>query len=369
MFHVSSRLVSSVLASAGLLATAVLAPAAALADEDASGAVYTMTNAANGNQVVAYRRSESGKLTFSGSVATGGNGSGSGLGSGHSLMTTEDGRYVIAVNAGSNSVSVLRRDSHGLDQVGAAVPSGGVRPTSLTVHDDTVYVLNADSGSIAGFRLDRRNGLRPIDGSIQSLGANTSVPSQIQFDRSGRVLIVDERGSSTIDTFVVSERGVAGPAHTTASNAGGPFGFDVDRQGHILFSAVALGGGLMSGATSYDVNHRGLLSPNGAPVSSGQAAACWLAAAGHFAYTTNAGSGSIGGFAVASDGDLRLINTTALGAGSHPLDEAVSRDQHFLYVLVDGFHQINGYRVGGDGSLTQVTSVTVPVGAAGAAAN
>ena len=80
------------------------------------------------------------------------------------------------------------------------------------------------------------------------------------------MLIVDERGSSTIDTFVVDHRGVAGPAHTTPSNAGGSFGFDVDRRGHILFSAVALGGGLMSGATSYDVARDGTLTPNGGPV-------------------------------------------------------------------------------------------------------
>jgi 6-phosphogluconolactonase (cycloisomerase 2 family) len=363
------RLLSSLLASAGLLTTAVLAPAAALADEDASGAVYTMTNAPTGNEVIVYRRSETGALTPAGSVATGGKGSGTGLGSGHSLATTDNGRYVIAVNAGSNSVSVLRQDDHSLKLVGNAVPSGGVRPTSVTVHDRTVYVLNADSNSIAGFRLDRRQGLLPINGSIQNLGAGTSVPSQIQFDKSGRVLIVDERGSSTIDTFVVSELGIAGPPRTTPSNAGGPFGFDVNQRGNILFSAVALGGGAMSGATSYDVNRQGILTPNGAPVSSGQAAACWLAAAGHFAYTTNAASGSIGGFAVAQDGSLGLISTTSLGVGSHPLDEAVTRDQRLLYVLVDGLHHINGYRVGADGSLTPVASVAVPAGAIGAAAS
>jgi len=93
-----------------------------------------------------------------------------------------------------------------------------------------------------------------------------------------------------------------------------------------------------------------------------------LAAAGNFAYTTNAGSGSIGRFAVARDGSLSLVGTTTLGAGSHPLDEAVSRDQDLLYVLVDGSHQIAGYRVGHDGSLTPVTSVTVPTGVAGLAA-
>ena len=94
-----------------------------------------------------------------------------------------------------------------------------------------------------------------------------------------------------------------------------------------------------------------------------------LAAAGQFAYTTNAGSGSIGRFSVARDGSLSLTGTTTLGAGSHPLDEGVSRDQDFLYVLVDGFHEIVGYRVQHDGGLTQVTSLPVPSGAAGIGAS
>ena len=230
--------------------------------------------------------------------------------------------------------------------------------------------MNAGSNLIAGFRLDDKRGLQPIADSIQPLGAGTSVPSQIQFDKTGRVLIVDERGSSTIDTFVVDHRGVAGPARTTASNAGGPFGFDVDRRGNILFSAAAISinGALTSGATSYDVSWNGSLTPNGDPVSSGQAAACWLAAAGHFAYTTNAGSGSIGRFAIAHDGSLNLVGTTVVGMGSTPLDNAASHDQEFGYVLLGGFHQIVGYRIGHDGNLTQVTSVAVPVGAAGIAA-
>jgi 6-phosphogluconolactonase (cycloisomerase 2 family) len=94
-----------------------------------------------------------------------------------------------------------------------------------------------------------------------------------------------------------------------------------------------------------------------------------LAAAGQFAYTTNAGSGSIGRFGVARDGSLSLIGTTVLGAASHPLDEGVSRDQQFLYVLVDGVHEVAGYRVQRDGGLTQVTSVAVPTGAIGLGAS
>jgi hypothetical protein len=81
----------------------------------------------------------------------------------------------------------------------------------------------------------------------------------------------------------------------------------------------------------------------------------------------NAGSGSIGRLAIAGDGSLGLVGTTVVGTGSTPLDDAVSRDQDFMYVLLGGFHQIVGYRIGDDGGLTQVTSVTVPAGAAGIA--
>jgi 6-phosphogluconolactonase len=339
----------------------------AFADEG-NGAVYTMTNAPSGNAVVAFRRHRDGSLTPAGTFPTGGAGSGAGLGSGHAIVVSADGDEVVAVNAGSNTLSAFAVRDDRLELIGAPVPSGGTTPTSVTVHDDLVYVMNAGSNSIAGFRLDHR-GLEPIAGSTQPLGTGTSMASQIQFDRSGRVLIVDERGGSgTIDTYLVDDDGAARHVRTIASSGGGPFGFDVDRRGHVLFSNAALGGGLMSGATSYDVSRTGILTPNGGPVSSGQAAACWLAAAGRFAFTTNAASGSIGRFAVAGDGELSLIGTTVIGAGAHPLDVGVSRNQAYLYVLADGLHRLIGYRVGADGSLTQVTTVAIPVGAAGVGA-
>ncbi len=356
------------LAAAGVLSS-VLAPAvSASADEQTSG-VYTMTNAVTGNALLAFKRDRDGALRPDGTYPTGGNGTGTGLGSGHSIAVSDDGREVVVVNAGSNSVSAFRVHHHRLELLGTPVASGGTRPISVTLDSDRVYVLNGDSNSIAGFRLEDKHGLTPIAGSARPLGSGTSTPSQIQFDKTGHVLIVDERGSSTIDTFVVDQRGVAGPPRTTPSNAGGPFGFDVNHRGDLLLSAVALSDGQMSGATSYDVSRSGTLSPNGAPLTSGQAAACWLAAAGQFAYTTNAGSGSIGRFSVARDGSLSLTGTTVLGAGSHPLDEGVSRDQDYLYVLVDGFHELVGYRVQQDGKLTQVTSVPVPAGAAGIGAS
>lgn len=48
------------------------------------------------------------------------------------------------------------------------------------------------------------------------------------------MLVVDEGGSNTIDTFVVGPTGETGQAITTSSVGGGPFGFDFDRAGHLL---------------------------------------------------------------------------------------------------------------------------------------
>jgi 6-phosphogluconolactonase len=338
---------------------------AAFAHRD-KGFVYAASNSPAGNSLLVFSRDSDGGLTPAGSFPTGGDGSGVGLGSGHSVVASSDGCTVLVVNAGSNTVSAVGSRSDGLRLIGSPAPSGGTIPTSVTVHDSLVYVMNAGSGSISGFRLDSRLGLEPIPGSTRSLAASgIGTDSQIQFDRSGRVLIVDERGpGNVIQTFVLRSGGTIASGTTVAADGGGPFGFDVDRWGHVLFSNADLGGGLMRGASSYDVAHDGTLTPNGPPVSSGQAAACWLAVVGGYAFTTNAASGSIGTFAVAHDGSLSLAGTTPITATANPLDES-GADGHSLYVLANGLHEIIGYHVADDGALTQVATVPVPGGTVG----
>lgn len=333
----------------------------------AAGDVYTMTNAVSGNAIEAYARYSDGTLAPEGTYPTGGDGGT--LGSGHSIAVARDGRIVVNVNAGSNSVSAFAVTSGGLRRI-STVSSGGADPNSVTVSGDgLIYVLNAGSGTIAGFRL-AQGGLHQVPGSVRPLGAGAMTPRQIQFNNDGRVLVVDEGGSNTIDTFVVAPDGAAGPAITTPSAGGGPFGFDFDRAGRLLVSDAALSTG-QSGATSYDVARDGTVTANGAAVPINQAAACWLAAAGDFAYTANAGSGSIGRYAVGRDGSLTALGSTVVASdsASHPLDEAVSSNQRYLYVLANGLSEIVGYRVGQDGSLTQVTAVSTTAGSGGIGAN
>src|SRR5262249_32721375 len=74
---------------------------AASAGQENSGAVYVLSNATSGNQVLVYNRSSNGSLSAGSSYATGGNGTGAGLGSQGSVIFGEQGgeRYLFAVNA------------------------------------------------------------------------------------------------------------------------------------------------------------------------------------------------------------------------------------------------------------------------------
>ena len=349
--------------AAALVACAAVSAVARAAGSGEVHAVYTMTNAAGGNAVLAFAQAADGTLVQTGSYPTGG--LGGALGSGHSIVVSNDGHVVVAVNAGSNSIAAFAAARDGLDLM-ATVPSGGTQPTSVTINNDLIYVLNAGSRSIAGFRI-ADGSLAPVAGSVRPLGATAATPSQIQFTNDGSAVVVDSRGSSTFDAFPIAGDGSAAPAVTTSAAAAAPFGFDFDRAGHLLTSNANLGNG-SSGVSSYDVGSDGVLTPNGGGVPSGQAAACWLAAAHGWAYTTNAGSGSIGRFSVAPDGTMTLTGTTVIGAGAHPLDEDATKNQHALYVLVDGFHQIVGFQIERDGTLTPVASISVPAGAGGLAA-
>ena len=110
-------------------------------------------------------------------------------------------------------------------------------------------------------------------------------------------------------------------------------------------------------------------------VPTGQIAACWIAVTedGRFAYTTNAGSGSISGYRVLGDGSLSLLDadgrTGVTGAGSTPLDMALDRASNYLHVLEAGTHAVGAFQVHNDGSLMPMPDAGVlPVGTVGLAA-
>ena len=253
----------------------------------------------------------------------------------------------------------------------STVDSGGVQPISVTVRNGLVYVLNAGgAGNISGFTATP-SGLTPLAGSTRPLGAGSAGPAQVAFTPDGSFLVVTEKTSNTIDTYAVEATGIVAAPISSASAGSTPFGFDFDSAGHLLASEAGTGS-----ASSYAIDATGAHAISGPISTNGQAAPCWLIATknGRFAYTANAGSGTISGFSVGKNGTLALLDPSGisanLGAGSHPLDETVSSDGNFLYNLTDGQHAITAFQIGGHGSLTQVGVTNgLPAGAAGIVAS
>jgi 6-phosphogluconolactonase len=342
---------------AALLAASFLAPPVlASADGGDAGVVYTLSNAGAGNQVLVFQRAVNGSLSAAGSFATDGLGTGAGLGSEGALLVT--GRWIIAVNAGSNDVSVLARDDgHVVSRVG----SGGSMPVSVTAAHDLVYVVNAGSSNIQGYRLGEHGQLSPIADSNRPLSGSGVGPAEISFSPEGETLVVTEKATSLIDTYTIGAHGAAQGPVSHPSSGSTPFGFAFGEHNTLIVSEAA-----MSAASSYHVGEHGGLQLISGSVLNGEVAACWVATARHYAYTADAHNGMISSYSVGHNGALTLLQGAAGSPGGAPLDEAVSHFDQFLYVLNPSTGVINAFSIHNDGSLGALANTAgIPASASG----
>lgn len=324
--------------------------------QEPAGEVFVMSNATTGNEILVFFRDFNGYLTEAGSYPTGGLGTGGGLGNQGGIVISPSQNWVLAVNAGSNSISVFEIKPFGLRFVGV-YPSGGVRPVSLTVHDDElVYVVNAVSDSIAGFKMDSSGALTMIPGSVQPLsGAGTS-PAQIGFDKHGDLLLVTEKATNRISKFEVDRDGVAGNRQTVNSAGETPFGFVFGFRSQ-LFVTEAFGGARDASAlTSYELEDDSELHIISRSVRTRQTAACWvvLSPDGHYAYVTNTGSDTITSYRVSCQGYLTRLHTIAANTGDGPIDMGISNDGRYLYVINRNGGSMSAYRLHPNGRLIPV---------------
>jgi 6-phosphogluconolactonase len=355
-------------AGSGLAAAAP----ATQAGKGIAGAVYALTNAPTGNEVVVWNRAADGSLTPAGRYATGGLGSGAGLSSQGAIILSEDNHWLFAVNAGSNDISAFQVDDNGLTLVNR-VPSGGTLPTSLTVFDDLLYVLNAGgSGNITGFGISQDGQLAQIADSTRPLSGTATAPGQVSFSPDGELLVVTERATNLIDTYVVDEDGLASGLVAHPSSGATPFGFAFGKRGGMVVSeANGVPGG--SAASSYNLNDDGNLELVSGSVATNQGAACWVVVTnnGRYAYTANAASGSISGFQIGRDGSLGLLNADGRTSvtGDNPSDMALSQNSQYLYVRIGRTGSIGAFAVQADGSLQLLAGASgLPANSAGLAA-
>lgn len=338
---------------------------ATTARADDGSIIYTMDNAAGTNHVLVFRQDKEGRLSSLGSIETGGAGTGAGLSSQGSVLLSHDGRWLFVCNAGSDEISAFAAGKDGLELV-EKVPSGGDLPVSLAMHHNLLYVLNA-GGTVGGTDnvtafLFAGGALTALPGSTRSLSGTNTTPTDVGFSQHGDVLIVTEKGTSLIDTFVIGADGLAMTAQSFVSAGAAPFGFATGRSDRLYVSEAAGVPGASS-ASSYQVSPPGgltILSPTN---STKQQAACWLVLTPNerFAYTANAGSGTLSGFSIAPNGDLTLLDTNGItgniGAGSHPVDMGTTGDGHYLFALANGNGTLHAFGIAPDGSLTPVDSM------------
>ena len=362
-------------------AAAVAVPASASATTGASpviGHVYANDNTKGTNTIGAFDRHADGSLTpVPGSpFVAGGAGTGSGLASQGAIQITQDGRFLIAVDAGSNQVSVLRIHFHGsLSLVpGGVVSSGGTLPDSIAVHGNLVYVANSGNGgsNYTGFRLGFDGRLVPIPGSTVPLAANAA-PGDVLFNGTGTKLVGTEVGPSVIDSFTVgfSGRLTAAPGSPFKAEGLGPFGSEfrpTDPDQLFVSNAhnTATNSGTVSALTD---SGNGTLSPVvGSPFADGQMAPCWVEIShdGQFLFTVNTASGTISRFQIRDGGALTLLGSTPVGqtGGVGAVDARLSPDGRYLYVDESRTGKVGGFAVDG-GNLTELASspTSLPAGA------
>lgn len=334
--------------------------------------VYTISNQVSSNAVMDYKRASNGMLTFSASYATGGTGTGGGLGNQGAVALDEDAEIVLAVNPGSNSISSFKVTGNGLN-LKSTVSSGGMRPVSITQHDDIVYVLNAGGdGNISGFKLGNNDMLTPIPNSTRPLSSTASGAAQISFVNDGRVVVITEKATNKIITYTINEWGVPGMMHSIISSTATPFGFEAGSNGNIFVSEAAGGAAGASKLSSYHVGYNGSISLLTGSVGANQSAACWVVITnnGKYAYTTNTASNNLTNFNINNfNGSITVNTAIAATTDMGPIDAALSNNSKYLYILNAMSHSIGVYDVANNGSLSLIQTVTgLPVGANGLAA-
>lgn len=331
-------------------------------------AVFVQTNATTGNQILAYSRSATGTLAFVHAYSTGGQGARAAgavvdpLASQGSLYYDPTGALLIAVNAGSNTISTFR--VHGDVLRNRQVVNAGHFPVSVTSHGRIVYVLDGGGrGAVRGYS-EGRKGLKPMAGSERTLGLDPhatprylNTPGQVGFTPDGADLVVTTKANgSDIDVFGVRPSGrLSRTAVKTVSAEPVPFGFVFDPRGRLVVTEAAVGD-----VSTYAI-HRQRSATHISTAPDGQAAPCWIASVGRWYYVANAGSGDVSAYQVSRNGKASLIASdggVAATTGTGPTDLAGSSNGKFVYVEAGGAGAVDEFAVNPGGTLSSLGSIT-----------
>ncbi|KMY32507.1 3-carboxymuconate cyclase [Lysinibacillus xylanilyticus] len=336
--------------------------------------VYMMTNNQVMNQVIAFYRDTNGMLAFVGVYPTNGRGTGTRkvstatpnngvdpLTSQGALTLSRDGRFLLAVNAGSHTISSFIISDSGVPVLVDVKPSGGAQPNSVDVFGNLVYVANVGNpannyaSNIMGFHIDEQGRLSPIAGSSRSLSTFDAEPAQVLFTRDGSKLLVTEYTSNRLSVFNVNQNGTVSEPIVNDSNGDGPLGAYFLSSGILLVTEAS-----SNALSSYSLSNDGILRVISGSIPNGYKTACWVITTRdeRFAFITNTLSGTISTYRIDPNGVLSVaghITSTPIGtAPGLPMDVGVSRDGRHFYTLNGNQGTVSVFAIQGDGSLVRL---------------
>ncbi len=343
--------------------------------------VYTLGNETNGNQVIAFDVNNRGKITEIGRFDTQGTGTGATLGNQSALTTDASDRWLFAVNPGNGTLTSFRLQESGLQFVNI-IESGGFRPLSVTVFGTLVYVLNEGSGdasdideirydNIVGFRFTSGGILVPIPDSTRIIdNTQPTEPAQIGFNRSGTVLLITEKATNTLTTYVMQDDDT--PAQTPLKRPSAiptPFGFSFGDRDYVFITEANEGN---AGETvSYRIDRATGAVSNAVDRISQGTATCWtfLSSDQSIGYATNTGDGTISLYRVNFNGTMDYFfnapSDTPIDTGTGVRDAVVLQNNQFLFTLNNGDQQIRSFWINRSGAIAPRDTSSIPDSATG----
>ena len=241
--------------------------------------------------------------------------------------------------------------------------SGGAFPVAVTEHNSTVYVLNAGgSGAVAAFKEDGFGKLHDIPNSTVFLTGTNSGASSISVSPDGQWLVVIEKASNSIDVFPIHPDGTLGTVVANKSVTAGVFATVFTPNGKLIVSENQPGGTDVSSISTYSINPDGSLTAVTQSLRTLGDGNCWNAISpnGKWVYVDNAGTSTVAGFSIASNGVLTPIAGTILSTlpdGAANLDMTISGDGKYLFNLLSGDGAIGVFSINPDGTLNPLGSI------------
>jgi hypothetical protein len=253
----------------------------ARADNRSATLAVTMTNDLSSNAIQVYDAATHALLQTLPTYGKGGVG-----GNARGVMQYR-GELVAAVNNGSNTVAVFRRQNDTLRFERLVTTTSA--PVSIDFGNDHMYVAGATTvdsfvihQGIVGW-LDGTTSLLLVSGVVPPAGSTAQVG--VVGDRQLLVTLKTDPDPGTVDVVALDAGAITGALPTAVSAPAGtltPFGFSVYPDGTAVITlAHSAQDGLFRNGTFTAV------------IAAGQAAPCWTTRVGKYVFTANTGSRTI----------------------------------------------------------------------------